>query len=913
MVDIVCTLGPSCDTVEILQEMKASGMTFARINTSHVGLDYVKKAIPLCEQVGVPLIIDTAGAQVRTGDLEKSVAAFEEGDYVLITGCNIRGNNKEINLWPSEMVKQLEPGDMISIDFDALLLSVIEIIGDKVRAKVVNGGVMGRNKSVVVTDRYGVKRELPSLSEQDKEILRYSIENGIKYVAASFMNSSDDVKEVKKVLGNKVKIISKVESKKALANLNEIIELSDFILIDRGDLSKEISIERIPLTQKIIIKTASNFKIPVFVATNLLESMSEKRTPTRAEANDVINTILDGAKGLVLAGETAVGKYPLECVKMLAKLVEHSELVTNIDIDNGDSVLKRLEELNYISSETIAGNLVKAHGGRLVNRMLKKALSQNYIDSLYKIKIDENKYMDAEQIAIGAFSPIEGFMTQKELDSVLNNMRLSTGVVWTIPILFDINSQTANELLQGQQVGLMFEDEVVALFDVEEIYTYNKNEIAVKWFGTTSIEHPGVIMLNKMDEYLVGGKITLIKRKPSKFKEYELTPSQARKIFEEKGWSKIVGFHTRNAIHRSHEFLQMDAMYKVHADGLFIHPIIGQKKEGDFNSEFIIKSYELMANIYPKGKVVFGTFSTFSRYAGPREAIFTAICRKNFGCSHFIVGRDHTGVKDFYHPRASHEIFDKFPDLGIQPIIYDKVFYSKSLDSHIHEKEMQFTEEDKLQISGTQARNMLINYVQPPSWFMRPEISNMLLEAIKEDKEVFVSFKRNAKVIWFTGLSGSGKTTIALELKKKLESERKKTEIIDGDVIRNTLHKSLGFSREDIYMNNKLIAELCKQKESKFDFILVPIISPYKENREMARNLIGENFIELFISTPLEECAKRDVKGLYEKAKNGEITNLIGFSESNPYEAPQNANLIINTTNIEIEDAVSQILSFLNF
>ena len=207
-----------------------------------------------------------------------------------------------------------------------------------------------------------------------------------------------------------------------------------------------------------------------------------------------------------------------------------------------------------------------------------------------------------------------------------------------------------------------------------------------------------------------------------------------------RGCVRVVGFHTRNVIHRSHEFIQLEAMKREHCDGLFVHPIVGKKKPGDYHALYIIKSYEkMMREFYPKNKVVFSVFSTYSRYAGPREALFTALCRKNFGCSHFIVGRDHTGVGNFYPPTASHDIFKQFPDIGIKAVTFDHVFYSKKMAKHIHACDVTgFPAEDQLQISGTEARKMFEAGQAPPEWFMRPEISQIIIDAVKKGEEVFV-------------------------------------------------------------------------------------------------------------------------------------------------------------------------------
>jgi ATP sulfurylase len=247
-------------------------------------------------------------------------------------------------------------------------------------------------------------------------------------------------------------------------------------------------------------------------------------------------------------------------------------------------------------------------------------------------------------------------------------------------------------------------------------------------------------MIQQMNPVLLGGKIDLIRRRDSATKAYELTPKQLRRLFDERGWARVLGFHTRNVIHRGHEYIQMQAMEDENCDGLLVHPVIGQKKPGDFNPQYIIQSYEkMLERFYPRNRVVFATFSTYSRYAGPREALFTALCRQNFGCSHFVVGRDHTGVGNFYAPDASHRIFDQFPELGVKPVKFGEVFYSQSQQQYVHMKNGSHTSvtHDKLTLSGSEARRMIQGGQRPPGWFMRPEIANILLGAIKNGEQLF--------------------------------------------------------------------------------------------------------------------------------------------------------------------------------
>ncbi len=507
-------------------------------------------------------------------------------------------------------------------------------------------------------------------------------------------------------------------------------------------MSKEIPIEKIPFTQKIILNKARKYGTPVFVATNLLETMIRERKPTRAEIHDIINTIVDGASGLTLAAETAVGQHPMECINMLNNLIKHAGLAVDVEEfhEKEDAFVEKLEETNYLMDFEVSSMLVTPHGGKLVNRMV-PVPEQAYLSALPRIELDENRQRDVEQIAIGTYSPLEGFMGREDLQSVLDRMRLANGTPWPLPVWLDVSEEKAAELAIGNDVALIDEKgDVMAVLHLAEKYSFDKQDTVQKMYATNDMEHPGVKMIMGMNPVLLGGSISLFKRRENEGKEYEITPRQARKLFEERGWAKVVGFHTRNVIHKGHEFIQLEAMKRENCDGLFVHPVVGKKKVGDYNARYIIKSYELMSKqFYPKEKVVFGTFSTYSRYAGPREALFTALCRKNFGCSHFIVGRDHTGVGSYYHPKAAHNIFEMFPDLGIKPVRFDKVFYSPALEKHVHNADsVDHPEDDKAHISGTQARGLFEKLELPPAWFMRPEIAQMIVDSVKKGEDVFV-------------------------------------------------------------------------------------------------------------------------------------------------------------------------------
>lgn len=915
----IITLGPSTANEESLRKMKQQGVDFVRVNMSHSSLSDLKYFISLSKKIGIPFIIDTEGSQVRTGDLNGNEVCFEENDEVKIYADPILGSREKICLKPGNIVLQLEAGDLLYVDFDTLILRVSDISTAKqgyIIAKVIVGGILGKNKGVAMDSASRRKYNIPPLSEKDYQCIEISLKEGIGYIAASFMRSGAFVDEVRRATRNSMKIISKIECTDSLENLDEIIQKSDYLLIDRGDLSKEIPLERIPFTQKIIIHRARKQGKEVIVATNLLETMVRNRKPTRAEIHDVISTIMDGATGLTLAAETAIGKYPIECINMLNQLIIHVQ--TTVDVNEfaakEEKLIHKLESENYLLDFNNYSSLILPHGGKLVSRLLKDSPNKAYLDALPKIKLNENQLLDVEQIATGAFSPLEGFMGKKDLQNVLNKMRLANGIIWPLPIVLDVSEEEAEKLPIGKTVVLHGpDDRAVALFHLEEKYNFDKEEIIIKLYGTDSNDHPGVRMVRGMQPIFLGGKIDLLRRKRIQTKEFELTPNQVRRLLKERGWSRIVGFHTRNVIHRSHEFIQLKALEQECCDGLFVHPVIGKKKPGDFNFKYIIQGYEqMMESFYPKNKVIFSAFLTYSRYAGPREALFTAICRQNFGCSHFIVGRDHAGVGNFYHPYASHAIFDQFPDLEIKPIKFNKVFYSKKLQKYIHQENQNDDDKgDVLHISGTEARKMLEKGEAPPAWFMRPEISQKIIDAKKRGEEVFVrNNSEKGTIIWFTGLSGSGKTTIANELKRKLTFFGKKVEIIDGDVVRSSIHKRLGFSREDIRENNQLIAKLAKDKAAIFDFVLVPIISPYKEDRNMAKLIIGQNFFELFINASLEKCIERDTKGLYSKASRGEINNLIGVNKTNSYERPLKPDIEVNTDESSIDESADAVINF---
>jgi len=375
--------------------------------------------------------------------------------------------------------------------------------------------------------------------------------------------------------------------------------------------------------------------------------------------------------------------------------------------------------------------MIQPHGGRLVDRVLKGDKRKEALDkapALPRLKLDAELVSDVENIATGVYSPLEGFLGKGDFRNVLNQMRLADDAPWTVPIVLDVSREEAERLSGCGEILLVdSEDRPVALFDLEEKYGYDKEEMAEKVFGTTDAAHPGVAKIRGMNEVLLAGKVDLIEVLPTSFDRYKLSPRETRILFKEKGWKTVVGFQTRNTPHIGHEYVQKTAL--TFTDGIFVNPVIGKKKKGDFKDEVILASYEeLIRNYYLKERAVMAILQMEMRYAGPREAIHHAIIRKNFGCTHIIIGRDHAGVGSYYHPYAAQDIFEEFPDLGIVPLFFRSFYYCKKCQSVVNEKICPHPASEQIQFSGTKIRDLLVKGVVPPSELMRPEVARVIMK-----------------------------------------------------------------------------------------------------------------------------------------------------------------------------------------
>ena len=369
--------------------------------------------------------------------------------------------------------------------------------------------------------------------------------------------------------------------------------------------------------------------------------------------------------------------------------------------------------------------ILPPHGGKLINRFV---TSDKKTDGMLAIEVSSDLRNDIENIADGIFSPLEGFVCEEDFQHIVKSGRLNNGLAWTVPVVLDVDEQTGLELKDSGQVALATAGDKFAVLHVEQVYSFDRVACAKAIYQTDDINHPGVDkIVNKMKNRLVGGKVDVVKRiEQSPFRRHRKTPEQTRSEITNRGWKTVVGFQTRNVPHVAHEMLQKAALNLY--DGLFVNPLIGKKKQGDFKDEVILKAYEtLIQNYYPNDRAIFATLHTEMRYAGPKEAIHHAIMRKNFGCSHFIVGRDHAGVGSYYRPFAAHDIFKDYPELGIEPIFFPAFYYCKKCLNFANEKNCPHGSEFREELSGTKMRKMVSSGEMPAHHMMRPEVAQVIV------------------------------------------------------------------------------------------------------------------------------------------------------------------------------------------
>jgi sulfate adenylyltransferase len=380
--------------------------------------------------------------------------------------------------------------------------------------------------------------------------------------------------------------------------------------------------------------------------------------------------------------------------------------------------------------------LIAPHGGELVLNMAsdqEQVALRQLANGLPQIQVGSRQLADLEMLANGAYSPLNGFMRRNDYYNVVNEMHLSNGLPWTVPITLPVSDEQASNLNEGSQIALVDEQgELHAIMTVEEKFSYDKQLEAQKVYRTTEEAHPGVFVLYQQGDILLGGPVRVVALQQQAFSQYRLTPSQSRQLFLDRGWKRVVGFQTRNPVHRAHEYIQKCALETV--DGLFLHPLVGDTKGDDIPAEVRMRCYEvLLENYYPYNRVILGVLPAAMRYAGPREAIFHALMRKNYGCSHFIVGRDHAGVGNYYGTYDAQLIFAEFDPikLGITPMFFDHTFFCRVCDSMASAKTCPHGNDQHVTLSGTKVRQMLQAGEMPPREFSRPEVAKVLIESMQ--------------------------------------------------------------------------------------------------------------------------------------------------------------------------------------
>jgi sulfate adenylyltransferase len=557
--------------------------------------------------------------------------------------------------------------------------------------------------------------------------------------------------------------------------------------------------------------------------------------------------------------------------------------------------------------------LLPPYGGQLVDLLVpaeEVAELKAYVGKLPSLQLSARAECDLELLAVGAFSPLECFMGQEDHQRVLDEMRLTNGHIFPIPVTLPVEPGPTIRL--DQDIALRnAKNELLAVMTIEEVYQWDRNEVAQKVFGSLDLRHPLVAEMHRWGSLNISGRLRVLQLpRHYDFQELRLTPAQTRARLESFGYQNVVAFQTRNPLHRVHEELTRRAVEEV--DGmLLLHPVVGMTRPGDVDHFARVRTYKaLAANYYDPHRILLALLPLAMRLAGPREALWHALIRRNYGANYLIVGRDHAGPgedstgKPFYGPYDAQELVKQYSEeLGVGLVPFRMLVYLPD--------EERYEEVSKVpsgvrtaSISGAQVREEYLNNGRAlPSWFTRPEVAEILVET-------YPPRHKQGVCIWFTGLSGSGKSTTAEVLTVLLQEHGRHVTVLDGDVVRTHLSKGLGFSKEDRDTNIRRIGFVASEIVRHGGTAVCAAVSPYRATRNNVRNMVGKDrYVEVFVDTPLEVCEQRDFKGLYAKARRGEITGFTGIDD--PYEAPQHPEIRLDTVNRTAEENARRILDYL--
>ena len=558
--------------------------------------------------------------------------------------------------------------------------------------------------------------------------------------------------------------------------------------------------------------------------------------------------------------------------------------------------------------------LIAPHGGQLVNLIPHQAAERVALKreaaQLPAWDLSPRQLCDLEMILSGAFSPLDGFMTQADYERVCREMRLADGTLWSMPITLDVTPEFAAKASAGNSIALRDPEGVIlAVLDVAESWQPDREAEARAVFGTTDRLHAGAAaVLDRANPVYLGGKLRGIETpRHYDFRHLRLSPRETRAHFEKLGWQRIVAFQTRNPMHRAHLELTFRAAQIAEAN-LLIHPSVGMTKPGDIDHYTRVRCYEKLISHYPEQTTMLSLLPLAMRMGGPREALWHAIIRKNHGCTHFIVGRDHAGPgkgadgKPFYGPYDAQELVRKHQDeLGITMVPFQEMVFVQERAQYVPADEVK-PGETVLNISGTELRRRLHEGLEIPEWFTYPEV-------IEELRRTHPPRHKQGFTVFFTGLSGAGKSTLANALLVRLlELGSRPVTLLDGDVVRKHLSSELGFSKEHRNLNVQRIGYVASEITKNGGVAICAPLAPYAKARREVREMIEAYgmFVEVYVATPIGVCETRDRKGLYALARAGKIKEFTGISD--PYEVPDDAELLIDTTDISPDEAVQRIV-----